>query len=526
MVDGGLTRRPRFDPATGTNHLVTEHVSRFSADQRRGRAGRTRPGVCIRMWSAIDQDLLIDQALPEIVDGDPLVVAAELLRWGDPDALHLPLLDHPDPQRLDVARRTMAWWGLTEIDEGTNAVHLTELGREVVKLPVHPRVGALLATIRRTLPANDPLAATGLRAAAVLDQSSFPTSDDFEAEVQRARNDRDVERSVRRLRDAIDAARLPPPPADQPTPNSLAELLALAWPDRIAVRRTADSHRLLMASGREVGLDRGSSLGRAEAFVIVDTTVVEASGRVRRAVPLERSAITRLHSPAQHVSVEWDRRRNRILAQRQTRHGAIVLHSEAFADPDPADVQRAAEEGVRSNGLDVFRWSERSESVRRRLQWLHRSDGSWPDVSDEALLATLDRWLDLSRIRNVDGLRRLDVGARLLDLLDWDQRRRFDDLAPLELATPSGRTRRIDWSGDRPVWAVRVQDLFGLDVHPTIGPADEPLTIELLSPAGRVAQTTTDLPGFWRGSYAAVRADLRGRYPKHAWPEDPTAGLK
>jgi len=172
----------------------------------------------------------------------------------------------------------------------------------------------------------------------------------------------------------------------------------------------------------------------------------------------------------------------------------------------------------------VLKWSDRARSTRARLAWLHEQDRSWPDVGEEALLERLDEWLDLRSITTIGKLRAVAVGAALLGLLDWQQRSAFDALAPLELPTPAGRPRRIDWSGDRPTWPVKVQDLFGLDEHPCIGPASTPLTVELLSPAGRVTQTTTDLPGFWRGSYAAVRADLRGRYPKHPWPENPTNG--
>lgn len=523
VVDGGLARRPRYDPLTATNHLVTEYVSRFSADQRRGRAGRTGPGICVRLWSTADQELLEEQAAPELVDGDPIVIAAELLRWGDPDGEHLALLDRPDPQRLAAARETMVWWGLTSADVGPKHHLLTELGRAVVSLPVHPRVGALLAAMQRTLDPGDPLRSKVLLAAALLDQSALPETDDFERDVERAASDRHVQRSSDRLRRSIDAVELPAIDGTQPEATCLADVLAIAWPDRIALPRASGSNRLLLASGREVRLDRDSTLTRAEAFVVVDTTVVESTGRVRRAIPIERSAITRLHSPTDHHVVEWDRGRGRVVAHRERRHGAIVLHQERLSEPDRAAVQFAVADGLRHVGLGAFHWSDRDQSLRQRLRWLHGEDVTWPDVSDAALLDGLDRWVDLSAVRSVNDLRRISVGSKLLDLLDWDQRRRFDSLAPLELPTPSGRPRRIDWSRDRPVWAVRLQDLFGLDQHPRIGPASSPLTIELLSPAGRVAQTTTDLPGFWRGSYASVRSDLRGRYPKHAWPEDPSS---
>lgn len=515
VVDGGLARRPRHDPATATNHLVTEFVSRFSAEQRRGRAGRTQPGICVRMWSAADHALLTDQAAPEITEGDPIQIAAELLRWGDVDGEQLRLIDRPDPGRLAVARASMEWWGITD------SQRLTDRGAAILALPVHPRIGALLEV---AVQVGDPrLVTVALETAAVLEDSRFPTSDDLEAEVKRRRNDPEIKRAIRRLQPLLDrlgqggtgARRV-----DQATPTSLPQLLALAWPDRIALPRRGDAGRLLMANGREVRLETSSMLRGADAHVVVDTTVVEASGRVRRAVPIERGDITRFHQPINVDVVEWDRS-DKLVATRQRRHGAITFHSEPVKSPPAEAVQEALRVGLNQRGLDVLRWSEKDRQIRSRLAWLHGQDKAWPDVTDDALLTDLDRWLDLTAIASIGALRSVNVGTKLLDLLDWEQRRAFNTLAPLELPTPGGRSRRIDWSGDRPTWAVRVQDLFGLDVHPTIGPRSAPLTVELLSPAGRTTQTTTDLPGFWRGSYAAVRADLRGRYPKHAWPEDP-----
>lgn len=514
VVDGGLARRPRHDPATATNHLVTEFVSRFSAEQRRGRAGRTQPGICIRMWSASDHALLSDQAAPEITDGDPIQIAAELLRWGDLDGEQLRLIDRPDPGRLAVARSSMEWWGIT------NDQRLTDRGSSILALPVHPRIGALLETAATI--GDTKLITIALETAAVLEDSRFPANDDLEAEVKRRRSDREITRAIRRLRPLLERFERSTPSPDRTTPTSLPQLLALAWPDRIALPRPDDAGRLLMANGREVRLESSSMLRGAEAHVVVDTTVVESSGRVRRAVPIERADITRFHTPNTTEIVEWNRS-DKLVASKQRRHGAITLHSESVGKPSPAAVQEALRIGLRQRGLDVFRWTEKHQLIRTRLAWLHEQDGSWPDVSDDALLSDLDRWLDLASIKTIGALRSVQVGTKLLDLLDWEQRRAFDELAPLEMITPGGRSKRIDWTGDRPTWPVRVQDLFGLDIHPTIGPRSAPLTVELLSPAGRTTQTTTDLPGFWRGSYAAVRADLRGRYPKHAWPEDPLA---
>lgn len=508
VVDGGLSRRPHHDPATGASRLVTRHVNQFSAEQRQGRAGRTGPGLCIRMWSADDHRHLAEQGDPEVVVGDPLEIAAQLLRWGDPDARHLSLIDRPDPARLAEARATMSWWGFTDGDA------LTEVGAMALQLPAHPRVAALLAAMSGV---EAGLRERGLVAAALLEDNGHAPTDDLAAEIDQRRGDQPIRDAVRRL-DAL-SANLQLPRLD-PLPTDLGQLLAAAWPDRLALPRSGDTGRLLMANGREAALAPSSPLRGGDAYVVVDTTVEEASGRVRRAVRIDRSDLTRWQSSVEDDNVEWDRK-DRLVAKRRRRIGALVLHVSPLNDPDPAAVQAALRGGLAQRGVSILRWTEADELTRRRLAWLHEQDDAWPSMTDEALLDRIDEICDLASVRTVESLRAMR--PRLLDLLDWELRAAFDQLAPTELAVPSGRMRRIDWSGERPTWPVRVQDLFGLDEHPTIGPNAEPLTIELLSPAGRTTQTTTDLPGFWRGSYAAVRADLRGRYPKHPWPEDPLA---
>ena len=515
VVDGGLSRRARFDPATGLGRLETGHVTRFSADQRRGRAGRTKPGLCIRLWS-IEDDLLLTAALPpEIIDGDPLPVAMELLRWGDPDGLELRLLDRPARHRLAAARKTLEWLGLVE------SGGLTARGRAASKLPAHPRTSALLLTAL-TLGRID----EALLIAAILDSDRHPTSDDLLAEVDRQQSDHTGARSVERLRRSLKSVNrktLPPAPAAA-LPEGTAALMASAWPDRIALARPERDGQFLLASGREVSLARSSRLVGATALVVADSTVDGDSGRIRLAIPLERSLIGEVakHWISEEDSVEWDDRSDTLTAERQRRLGAIVLHRSPVIDPPIDDVQRALREGIRRIGLSVITWNENDLETRRRLDWLHQeAPNDWPDVSDTALLNSIDTWLDLSRVTTPKQLRRIHPGQGLRSLLDWRQRAAFDEMAPITMPVVGGRSRAVRYDTGRPVWSVRIQDLFGTDRHPTVGPNQTPITIELLSPANRPAQTTTDLPGFWRGSYAAVRSDLRGRYPKHSWPENP-----
>ena len=248
---------------------------------------------------------------------------------------------------------------------------------------------------------------------------------------------------------------------------------------------------------------------------------------IHQAVPVDRATVMQnaAHAIESRDEVTWDVGSGVVKAERLRQLGAIVLHREPIRQPDPAQVQTALGEGIRRHGLSVLPWNGAAEQLRARMAWLHeQAPDIWPAVDDEALLGRMHDWLDLSQCRRPSDIGRLRVADGLLTLLGWKARRQLDELAPVERQPPKGRPRRISYETGRPVWSVRVQQLLGLDRHPLVGPNQVPLTIELLTPADRPAQVTNDLPGFWRGSYTAVRAELRGRYPKHAWPEDPTAG--
>ena len=551
VVDGGLSRRARFDPTTGLGRLDTGYTTRFAADQRRGRAGRLGPGRCYRLWSIEEHRHLDDAVPPEITDGDPIPIAFELVRWGDPDATDLALLDHPGPSRLAAGRRLLTDLGLLD-DDGA----LTGAGRRAGTLGLHPRIGALLLTA-----AERGMARTGARVAALLDDDRPSTRVDLTAELDGA--GRSLDRSANRLLDRLDLrdqgakrsrrdegsragqASRPgpgdPSPHRQPTRqsavNDLDTLLSAAWPDRIAMRRPGRDDLYLLANGREAELGSprrpgrssgpgpsGSPLAGSPFLVVAEADGEARRARIRLAVATDRATVlaAAAHRIRWHQDVRWDDRSGAIVAERQQTLGAITLHREPLSDPPPELVVDALRAGLRRRGLDVLPWSDRATTIRHRLAWLAaEAPDHWPAVDDQSLLDQLDHWLDLSSCRRPRDLDRLDIGAALLTLLDWQQRADLDRLAPVELATPRGRPRRIGYDTGRPVVGVRIQHLFGLDTHPTVGPNRVPITIELLSPADRPAQVTTDLPGFWRGSYAGVRADLRGRYPKHAWPEHP-----
>ena len=521
VVDGGLLRRARFDPGTGLGRLETRHVTRFSADQRRGRAGRLGPGRCYRLWSSEDHRLLDDAVPPEIVDGDPLPITFELARWGDPDGRDIPLLDHPGEARLEAGRRLLVDLGLLD-DEGS----LTARGTTAGALGVHPRVAALL------LAADElDLLDLGATVAALLDDDRWPTTPDLAAEVEQRWSElqRRADQLRRRLRTGnnkgsgqSDRGR-----NDGGGRRQLAELgtlLVAAWPDRIAAPRSSRPDQFLLASGREGFVDANGPLGSAEFLVVAEADGEARRARIRRAVAIDRAT---LHDAAGGrimwtESVVWDDRDEKVRAERRQGIGAVVLHREPWPDPRPEMVADALATGLRRIGLDLLTWSDKALAIRHRLAWLHEVDpDGWPDVDDGALVDRIDEWLDLTRCSTAQDVAKLGVGSSLLSLLDWRQQAAFDEAAPVEINLPDGRSRRLSYATGRPVLAARIQHLFGLDTHPRIGPRQTPVTIELLSPAGRPAQVTTDLPGFWRGSYAAVRRDLRGRYPKHAWPEEP-----
>ena len=537
VVDSGLARVPRFSARTGMTRLETLRVSRAAADQRRGRAGRLGPGVCYRLWTEFEQRGLVPYTSPEILEADLAPLALELAVWGAaPD--DLAWLDPPPAAAFRQARELLAELGA--VDTGGAA---TAHGRHMASLGLHPRLAHMLLAA--------PAHAVGLACdvAALLEERDLlrglngPPDPDLRLRldaveaarrggrarggIDRATLDR-VIRHADRLRRRLDAAG--PRATLRTTDESPGELLALAYPDRLAQAR-GERGRFRLRSGRGAAVPAASALA-SHAWVVaaaLDDRGVE--GRIALGAPIEADAIDRRFADRVVVerTVEWDDTARTVRAREHARLGALVLRETPLAEPAPGEAAAALTEGVRRAGLEALPWDEHARRLRERLAFLHRLDPGWPDVSDAGLLDGLEPMLASQLARRRSGAAAaaaIDVAALLLDRLDGRQRASLDAIAPTHIEVPSGSRIRVDYAdAATPVLAVRLQELFGLEATPRIANGRVPLTLHLLSPAGRPVQVTRDLASFWRDAYHEVRKDLRGRYPKHDWPENPLAAL-
>jgi len=520
VVDGGRARRARFDPASGMSRLVTERVSRAEAEQRRGRAGRVAPGVCYRLWTRGEEGALPAFPPAEIEVADLAGLALELALWGTPSGEGLAFLTPPSPAALAEARALLADLGALGA-EG----RITDHGRALAAMPLHPRLGHMLAragkdaaTLAAMLAERDPLRGAPADLALRLEAVADPRR--FEAEhlwpVHRGAVER-IRAEARRLE------RLAPAAAEGLSPGGMA---ALAYPDRIGLRRPGEAPRYLLSGGRGAVLPEGDPLAGARLIVATDLDGDPREARIRQAAALTEAELRRLHGD--RIVLEevcaWSRRENRVVARRQERFGALVLDDRPWPEAPPAALAAAAAEGVRALGLQALGWPEAAGRLRARAAMLGAAGEDLPDLSDAALLERLDDWLlpHLGGVRTAADLRAFDPLPALRQHLGHEALARIDRLAPAEFETPLGRRVPIDYSGGAPGIAVRLQEMFGVTAHPVVGPGRTPLRVTLLSPAGRPVQTTTDLPGFWATSYADVRKEMRGRYPRHPWPEDPT----
>jgi ATP-dependent helicase HrpB len=529
VVDGGLSRRSRFSPRTGMSRLETVRVSRASADQRRGRAGRTAPGFCYRLWAEDENTSLQAFTAPEILEADLAPLALDLACAGITEPDDLRWLDAPPIAAFSQARDLLHQ--LQAIDESGRA---TTHGESMAQLGLHPRLahmilrastegmGALACRLAAILGERDPL--RGLRNTIGVDLQARLDA------MERPRDYAGADHGA--LRRALEQARrweqkLPKRAATTATPyaSAVGRVLALAYPERVGMRRPGVLPRYVLRNGNGVSLPEGDALG-PENFIVV----AESDGRAPESRAWLAASMTADDVQADfaddvtnHETVEWTEDQG-IRAFRERRLGAIVLSRRSVHDPDPLLVARAVATGIRRHGLEVLSWSDRARRLRERLAFLHAHDSSWPDVSNEALTdRLLERLADsLGTIRSAAELQSLDVSAALLDLLDWDQRRRLDTLAPTHFEAPTGSRLPIDYSDPRaPAVAVRLQEMFGRQDTPAVLGGRVALTLQLLSPAQRPVQVTRDLAGFWRTSYYDVRKDMRARYPKHPWPEDP-----
>jgi ATP-dependent helicase HrpB len=511
VIDTGFKRSPRFDPASGMTALATVRVSQAAAEQRRGRAGRLGPGFCFRLWPEAETRALPPHDQPEILVADLAPLALELAAWGvaDPDALSW--LDPPPPaafaQARDLLRRL-------EAIETKGAI--TAMGKAMAKLPLHPRLAhmvergrsALAAEIAALLSEGDGLGrAAGVDVAARLDLLRGTARERIRQTAKQIRQIAGIGEEERDL--------------------SVGALIALAFPDRIAQRRGGE-RRYRMAGGGGAVLPEHDGLAGQDWLAVARTDGASGDQKIFLASPLSLSEIE-AHFGDQiepHEDVFWDGRARAVSASRSLRLGALVLEEKPLADADPERVAAAMTEGVRDMGLSSLPWSDGARSLRARAMFLRRiyPEAGSPDLSDEALLATLEEWLTpflagLSRKAHLD---RLDMRRIIEAMIPPELYRRMDRLAPVYIEVPSGADVRIDYEteGD-PVLHVRLQEMFGLARTPAIAEGRSPLRIELLSPAGRPLAVTQSLETFWSNGYPSVRADMRGRYPKHAWPEDP-----
>ncbi|HEX4619310.1 MAG TPA: ATP-dependent helicase HrpB, partial [Steroidobacteraceae bacterium] len=545
VVDSGLARRALFDPATGMSALVTRRISRASAEQRQGRAGRQGPGICYRAWSAGAHASLAPFTPPEILEADLAPLALELASWGARDAASLAWLDAPPAAMLGAAAALLERLGA--LDSGGR---ITAQGREMARLPVHPRLAHLLLRARDlgSLPLGALLAALLserdlLRGAAAGSDADIRTRLELVrgegVRVDRAALER-VRRAARDLERQLAQTPRPPGPrrAERSGGGGAADqdaglLLALAYPDRIGRRRGAQGTGFTLTNGRGAAFVAPQPLARREFIVAVDLDDRERDARILLAAPLERADLmeqfaARIRSVD---SVEWSTREQAVDARRTLELDALVLEERPRADTPAEAVRAAMLAGVRELGLAALPWDRAARDLQARIEFLRAAparpgEPPWPAVDDAALAASLDAWLApwLEGVTRREQLARVPLGQALRALLSFAQQRTLDERAPGELAMPSGSRIRVDYQGDdAPAVAVRLQEVFGLAETPRIDRGRVPVTLRLLSPAQRPVQVTRDLASFWRGAYREVRKDLRGRYPRHYWPEDPLA---
>jgi ATP-dependent helicase HrpB len=525
VIDAGLARRNRFDPVSGMDGLITVPASLASAEQRAGRAGRLGPGVCVRLWSPADQRRRPAHDTPELQEADPLPLALQLAWWGDPCGEQLDWLDPPRPAALAEARLL-----LRQLDALDGAGRLTAHGRRLAELGLPPRLGHMLLVAERW----DARELASELAVLLSERDPLPRAEagsDLLARLDWLRRQRPGH-PLRRLQSQWlqrcgDRHRNQPSVAQAPGGEAerAASLVAAAYPERVALARPDGRGRYLMRNGRGAVLHPDDPLQGSEALAIASADGADQNARILLAVPLARAALSLLAEDRGlwRTVARWDVATRRVRSEQRLQLDALVLATRAWPDADAALVREALLEGLRQSGLDALPWTPRNRQLQQRLQLAHRELGPpWPDRSDAQLAATLDTWLapHLTGCRSLEDVRRLDLTEALWQGLDWCLRPELERLLPEQLPVPSGRLVRIDYSSGEPVLAVKLQELFGAARGPAVLEGRLPVTLHLLTPAGRPAAITQDLAGFWSGSYREVRRELRGRYPKHPWPED------
>jgi ATP-dependent helicase HrpB len=539
VVDSGLVRRAAFDPVTGMSRLETRRISRAAADQRAGRAGRVAEGACYRLWSEGAQRSLAAQTPPEIVEADLAPLALDLAEWGADQAMTLPWLDVPPAPMLDSARDLLQRLGALD-----DARRITAHGRALARLPTHPRLAHLLLEAQRRGESR-----LGAQLAAVLGERDLLRGRPGEARdadvlarldlvLGRGRGAGDLDPGavarVRRNAELFERRLVDRRPAEGPTVDprpslGAAGLLACAYPDRIGRRRTGDAPRFLLANGRGAAFAHVDRLGRSEFIVALDLDDRDREARILLAAALDRATLEAAADGRlrREVEVAWSSQDEAVVAREVERIDGLVIAEKPLPRVPPEAALAAMQEGLRQLGVDALPWTDEARAFCARVELARRSalpgTGDWPDFSAAALAADHD-WLEpwLEGITRRSHLARLPVMDALRLRLGADRCRRLEDWLPSHLTVPTGSRIRIDYLDDlAPCASMRMQEVFGMATTPRLADGRLPVTFKLLSPAQRSLQVTADLASFWRNAYVEVRKDMRGRYPRHYWPEDP-----
>ena len=516
VIDSGLARVPRYEPDVGLTRLETVRVSRAAADQRRGRAGRTEPGVCYRLWDEPQTGSLEPYTRPEILSADLSSFVLDLAQWGASDPGKLAFLDPPPQAALSEAKAL-----LTELGALDAQGRITDEGRKLRALPLPPRLARMVVDA-----AAEAAGDLGAQIAAVLTERGLGGDDpDLRHRLDQFRRDRsrraeDARAMVKRWVDTVGGK-------ERGGDHSPGSLLALAYPDRIAKNRGGGAGGFLLANGRGGAVDPTSALAREPFLAVAELTGSAAASRIILAAPMSLDEIEArfAHQIEDREAVTFDAASVSLRARRSRRLGALVLSEQVKAVTPDETSARLLAEGIATLGIGRLPWSKGQLQLRDRVQFLRKAEGDeWPDLSDNALVRGAGEWL-APFLAGKSALAQIGadhLGAALDTLLPWALRKRLDAEAPTHFTAPTGSAVPIDYTAEQgPTVSIRVQELFGLAQHPAIAGGRVPLVLELLSPAHRPVQVTRDLPGFWRGSYADVKTEMRGRYPKHPWPDNP-----
>lgn len=518
VIDSGLSRRPKFEPGIGLTRLETVRVSRASAEQRKGRAGRVEPGACWRLWDEAETRALAPFDRPEILEADLAGLALDLAAWGVADPAQLSWLD-PPPSGAWAQAVTL----LRDLEALDEDGRLTAEGRAMADLPLPPRLAHMVSRA-----AAEGAGRHAARIAMLLSEQGLGGRDaDLRERLRQfGRDNGQRATAARRMADSL-ARRLGDASQDIDA-ETTGLWLALAYPDRVA-RARGKRGEFLMVNGRAGAVEETDALARAPYLAIAEATGRANRQQILAAAPIGEADIERLFADRIETADETtlDAAQRAIRVRRVRRLGRVTLSETPLERPDDATLRDAWIEAVRTHGLALLGGGERFDQLRARMALLRRLDGDvWPDWSEEALRDTADDWIGplLEGVMRLDEVSPHVFADALLSQLPWEARKRFDAEAPEHFETDAGSALDIDYLAENgPALNVRMQELFGRDTHPAVANGRAPLLLRLLSPAHRPVQTTRDLPGFWRGSYAAVRIDMKGRYPKHPWPEDPVA---